>query len=108
MWASGRSIRVAEVWAAGPGALRLAFRLPVGLAALAEPNVVVDLRVEADGDELRVGDPAQPCAPDPSLAPDAAGAALDREVASGLCAGRGRGKGLKAGDIILGAGLGKR
>jgi hypothetical protein len=90
LWASGRSIQVAEVWAAGPGSLRRVFRLPVGLAALAEPNVVVDIRVEVDGDELRVGNPAKPCAPDPSLAPDAAGAALDREVATGLCAGRGR------------------
>jgi hypothetical protein len=83
-------VQVAEVWAASAGSIRRVFRQLTGLSALAEPNVVLSVGVSVTDDELVVGDPEAPCAPDGALAPDEAGAALDREMARPICAGRGR------------------
>jgi hypothetical protein len=96
-WRSGRAIEVAELWLASYGSLRRTLTLPVALLALAEPQVVIRLEVELDGDELRVGRAGEPCRADSGFAPgvplgdvEAAHARRDQAAADRICAGRGR------------------
>ncbi len=90
MWMSERAVNVVDLWAASPGSFRRVFGLLSGLATLAEPNVIVDLPVEMEGVELRVGAAMTTCTADRRFAGDSARIALDRSMATRICAGRGR------------------
>ncbi len=90
-WLSERAVNVAEVWAANPGSFKRVIRLMTSLATLAEPNMIVELPVEADGVELRVGAAMTTCAANLSYAGGEPGrVSLDRSIAAHICAGRGR------------------
>jgi len=90
MWLSERSVNVTEVWAANPGRFRRVIHLMTSLATLAEPNLIVELPVEADGVELRVGAAMTTCAANMSYAGEPGRAALDRSITARICANRGR------------------
>jgi hypothetical protein len=90
-WLSERAVNVTEVWAANPGSFRRVIRVMTSLATLAEPNMIVELPVEADGAELRVGVAMTTCAANLSYAGgDPGRVSLDRSVTARICAGRGR------------------
>ncbi len=96
MWESGRALLVAEIWTASLGAFRRVFRLPIGLAALAEPLEVVRFSVEIAGSDVRVGSADGACKPDSGysegrpLSPlERADAQYDQAAARRICAGRG-------------------
>jgi hypothetical protein len=90
-WMSERAVNVTEVWAANPGSFKRVLRLMTSLDTLAEPNVIVDLPVEADGVELRVGAAMTTCAANLSYTGgDVGRMTLDRSITARICANRGR------------------